>query len=62
MVTKCHLTCSRRALDARDDSQWSQAIIPMLRVIPQLLRSSEIQLFEGTVGVEEEIPLDSFSE
>ena len=53
MDTKDHLTSSRRALDVWNESQWSQTISPMLRLIPQLLRSSEIQLFEDTVGAEE---------
>ena len=59
MNTKGYLTSSRRALDARNESQWSQTISPMLRLMPQLLRSSEIQLFEGIVGVALCFPLKS---
>ena len=44
---KSSLTRSRSALEARDWSQYPTAIIPMLRLLAQLLWSSEIQLFNG---------------
>ena len=44
---KSSLTRSRSALEARDWSQYPTAIIPMLRLLAQLLWSSEIQLFDG---------------
>ena len=50
-----HLTGSLSALDVRNMSQWYQKTIPMLRLIPQLLRSSEIEMFEGQRVPSEEI-------
>ena len=47
MDAKSALTASRRSLDARDESQWIPTINPMLRLVPQLRRSSEIQLLKG---------------
>ena len=49
MDTNNCLTASERALDMRNHSLWIPTINPMLRLVPQLRRSSEIQLFEDTV-------------
>ena len=62
MEPKTHLTSSQGALGVRNQFLGCIRVIPMLRLIPQLLRSSEIELFEGTVGAEEEIHLDSLYE
>ena len=52
MITKSSLTIFWRGLDVRITSQYLPAIQFMLRLIAQLLRSSEIQLVEaeGWVG------------
>ena len=57
--TKTHSTGSVSALDVRNLSQWYQKTIPMLRLIPQLLRRSEIQLFEGQAPPFKGFPLYS---
>ena len=54
-----HLTGPLSALDVRNLSQWYQKTIPMLRLIPQLLRSSEIQLFEDQAPLYMGFPLYS---
>ena len=62
MDPKIHLAVFGSALDVRNHCLACFCERFMLRLIPQLLRSSEIDLFEGTVGAEEEIPLDSLYE
>ena len=57
--TKTHSPGSVSALEVRNLSQWYQKTIPMLRLIPQLLRSSEIQLFEGQAPPFKGFPLYS---
>ena len=47
MEPKTHLTSSQGALGVRNQFLGCIRVIPMLRLIPQLLRSSEIELFEG---------------
>ena len=47
MAPKIHLAVSSGALNVRNQFLGCIRVIPMLRLIPQLLRSSEIELFEG---------------
>ena len=47
MEPKTHLTSSQGALGVRNQFLGCIRVIPMVRLIPQLLRSSEIELFEG---------------
>ena len=47
MEPKPHLTSSQGALGVRNQFLGCIRVIPMLRLIPQLPRSSEIELFEG---------------
>ena len=55
MDTKTYLAVFWSVLDLRNHYLACFCERPMLRLIPQLLRSSEIQLFEGTAGVRGEI-------
>ena len=59
MDPKIHLTVSRSALDVRNHYLACFSERFMLRLIPQLLRSSEIELFEGQLPPCEGFPLYS---